>query len=51
MCCVQEGIEEIKDKVTEMAARMSSLQLSISTLKKSQTHLHEKVEVSVSLIV
>ena len=41
---MQETVEEIKEKVTEMAALMESLQMSISVLQKSNRHLHETVK-------
>jgi transient receptor potential cation channel subfamily A protein 1 len=40
----KETVEEIKEKVTEMAALMESLQMSISVLQKSNRHLHETVK-------
>ena len=45
MCCNQESVEEIKEKVIEMSATVDSLQLSISELQKWNRHLHE-VKVS-----
>ena len=41
---MQETVEEIKEKVTEMAVLMESLQMSISVLQKSNRHLHETVK-------
>ena len=41
---MQETVEEIKEKVTEMAALMESLQMSISVLQKNNRHLYETVK-------
>ena len=36
-------MEEVKNKVTEMAAMMKTLQLSVAVLQRSHRHLHETV--------
>ena len=40
---IQDNVEEVKDKVTEMAAMMKTLQLSVAVLQRSHRHLHETV--------
>ena len=37
-------MEEVKDKVTEMAAVIKTLQLSVAVLQRSHRHLHETVQ-------
>ena len=36
--------DEVRDKVTEIAAMMKTLQLSVSALKWSHKHLHQTVQ-------
>ena len=47
---MQEAVEEVKEKVVEMAGVMESLQLSVSLVQRHCRRLHETVkEVTHSL--
>ena len=45
---MQETVEETKEKVAEMAATVKSLQMSISLLQESHTHLLETFQVIIA---